>query len=432
MRKIEDLIESLVGAAKEAWLKKWSNWIESLFDAYDIEDPKVLGYSPDVLEDFLLEYCHGLTESECVDRIERLIREYGGRKKLEKIGEALEDYINYVERSPRGFCAKYGFPSDVCDKLLELRSNPCLDRDKARDVLRVFLTEVAGLDREYVEVNARRIAEELVPERKCVSWDQVLVSTSSLLRWVVRKSERGKQRSDSLRPVEPKPAPRSEKIDLMLEVQSIYSEIQRNLSDAYEFRKLCEVERYLGACSTALTRVERIFDLLTKFNAYAEKLRLAGADPRKVKEIRDSYTRIKEEAERIRGDVRRLLATLTISDKEREECVRTVVLKSYNIVRALDDLEYRVRACATAVDISRTQRQYLDVAKNMLSEVYSIYYTIKSEIHSLDQEVFKYGLQNIPKVANVITELKDRLKAVESLINKVEENIRLVMRRWGA
>jgi hypothetical protein len=52
-RTIGEILETLVGAPREAWLNKWRRWIAELIDNYDLKTRKRLGMTKPKLRNSL-------------------------------------------------------------------------------------------------------------------------------------------------------------------------------------------------------------------------------------------------------------------------------------------------------------------------------------------------------------------------------------------
>ena len=180
-RPVDEILESLTGAPRERWLEKWMRWIENLIHHYHI-DPAEIGYDPELIEDFLVEHCSGLVESECLGKVEELIREKGGRKTVEEIAEEWKDYMEMHFRKPDRICEEYGFDAETCRTVLEIKENPCRDHRKLKEVLASYIKYY--FERMYndeippeidVDKEAERIAREILPSiPKCADWTMVL------------------------------------------------------------------------------------------------------------------------------------------------------------------------------------------------------------------------------------------------------------------
>jgi len=180
-RPIGEILETLVGAPRETWLEKWRRWIEEIIQHYHV-DPSELGYNPDLIEDFLEEYCLDLVESECLKRIDQLAREKGGHKTVEEIAEEWKDYFDMHYRNPRRICDEYDFDAETCQAVMEIKENPCRDHKKLKEVLAQYIKYY--FERMYgdeippevnVEAEAERIAKEILPSiPRCVDWTQAL------------------------------------------------------------------------------------------------------------------------------------------------------------------------------------------------------------------------------------------------------------------
>jgi hypothetical protein len=158
-KPVDVIASELRGIAKESWLGKWSRWLDQLLDVYGVEDPaEVLGitdiYDLEKLEEFLIERCGGLTESECLKEVEKDVRERGYRRKVtEEVVESVMDYVKSVERKPE---LLYGLPTDVRAEVERFRAKPELNGGKAYELVFNFMVK-EGVDPE----EAKKIAEEI-------------------------------------------------------------------------------------------------------------------------------------------------------------------------------------------------------------------------------------------------------------------------------
>jgi hypothetical protein len=180
-RPVGEILDTLVGAPREAWLEKWKRWIGEIIQHYHV-DPSELGYDPDLVEDFLEEYCLDLVESECLKKIDQLAREKGGRKTVDEIAEEWKDYFEIHYKNPRKICDEYDFDAETCQAVMEIKQNPCKDHRKLKEVLAQYIRYY--FERMYggeippevdVDAEAERVANEILPEiPKCVDWTQAL------------------------------------------------------------------------------------------------------------------------------------------------------------------------------------------------------------------------------------------------------------------
>jgi hypothetical protein len=180
-KPIGEILDTLVGAPRETWLEKWKRWIGEIIQHYHV-DPSELGYDPDLIEDFLEEYCLDLVESECLKKIDQLAREKGGHKTVDEIAEEWKDYFEIHYKNPRKICDEYDFDAETCRAVLEIKENPCRDHRKLKEVLAQYIRYY--FERMYggeippevdVEAEAERVAKEILPTiPKCVDWTQAL------------------------------------------------------------------------------------------------------------------------------------------------------------------------------------------------------------------------------------------------------------------
>jgi len=215
-KPVDVIAEELKGIAKESWLNKWARWLDQLLDTYDVEDPAEIGITDpqdlEKLEEFLVERCSGLTESECLKQIEKIIREKGYRRKVtEEVVESVMDYIKSVESKPE---LLYGLPSDIRAEVERYRARPELDGAKAFNLIYEYLVR-EGVDPE----EARKVADEVAktipkipPSRRVEVLEGVMkvtrlakqrtldyyVRRESKAKEVVKEVEKGKPLSDRL------------------------------------------------------------------------------------------------------------------------------------------------------------------------------------------------------------------------------------------
>ncbi len=175
-KPVDELLDELSGAAKQTFLEHKAKYIELLLSNYHL-DPAEIGYDPEHVDDFLREHCSGLVWSECLDEIEKLIKESGGRKKVEEwaeeIGQSIEDMARQMTQIDY-YCKSWGLDSETCDTLKKIERNPCLDTQLAEKVLTQFFrnTEEVGWEeavkivKEYIERQLRKL--------KCLKWTDIL------------------------------------------------------------------------------------------------------------------------------------------------------------------------------------------------------------------------------------------------------------------
>jgi hypothetical protein len=216
-RPIREIIETLVGAAKEAWLNKWRRWIAELISTYNLEDPQEIGYDEAHIEDFLLEHCEDLTEGECYQKIKQMVIEKTVKTVTQDVADTFAAWVEYVKKDPSILCRQYNLPRDVCEEVLKVARNPCIDRGTARRILvKFFEEEIKRLGGEPSEELYRDALNEIlriIPEARCVDWQKVLVAQVTLDRWLRRAVERQrKEEAKKVTEIIPtaKPTPLSE------------------------------------------------------------------------------------------------------------------------------------------------------------------------------------------------------------------------------
>jgi hypothetical protein len=193
-RTIREIVETLVGAAKEAWLNKWRRWIAELINNYNLEDPQEIGYDEAHIEDFLLEHCEDLVEGECYQKIKQMVIEKSVKTLTQDVTESFAAWYEYIKKDPSIVCKQYNLPRDVCDEVLRIARDPCIDRGTARRILTKFFEEeikrLGGEPSEDLYRDALNEILKIIPEAKCVDWQQVLVAQRALDKWVRRAVER--------------------------------------------------------------------------------------------------------------------------------------------------------------------------------------------------------------------------------------------------
>lgn len=151
---VEAILARLRGAARRTWLEKWARWVSELLRVYGIEDPHVIGMEdvdPENVERLIREHCHGLTESECFDRIESLVREKGATKAItEEVVDDIRDYIDYME--------KVGWlPPEIRTKVQYFREHPWENHERVYSMVRDFLIK-QGVEPAEAEVLATEVS----------------------------------------------------------------------------------------------------------------------------------------------------------------------------------------------------------------------------------------------------------------------------------
>jgi hypothetical protein len=190
-RTIGEILESLVGAPREAWLNKWRRWIAELIDNYDLEDPQEIGYDETKIEDFLEEHCIDLTESECYAKIKQMVIEKSAKTFTQDVADSFTAWFEYVKKDPSFLCTQYNLSPDVCSDVLKVAKNPCLDRKTAEKILRAFfeaeIKKMGGEPSEELYKDALNDILKIIPEAKCIDWQQVLVAQRAYHNSVVRR-----------------------------------------------------------------------------------------------------------------------------------------------------------------------------------------------------------------------------------------------------
>ena len=201
-RPIGEILETLVGAPREAWLNKWRRWIAELIDNYDLEDPQEIGYDETKIEDFLEEHCIDLTESECYAKIKQMVIEKSAKTFTQDVADSFTAWYEYVKKDPSFLCTQYNLSPDVCSDVLKVAKNPCLDRKTAEKILRAFfeaeIKKMGGEPREELYRDALNDILKIIPEAKCVDWQQVLVAQRAYHNSVVRRMWRQRRLDEYL------------------------------------------------------------------------------------------------------------------------------------------------------------------------------------------------------------------------------------------
>jgi hypothetical protein len=110
------------------------------------------------------------------------------------VAEAFSSWYEYVKKDPRFLCQQFSLPVDVCDEVIKIARNPCIDRGLAEKILRSFFEN--ELRRLGVEPSAEMYRDALnsiiaiIPEVRCVDWQHVLVAQTTLDRWIRRAVKR--------------------------------------------------------------------------------------------------------------------------------------------------------------------------------------------------------------------------------------------------
>jgi len=190
-RPVDEILKTLAGAARESWLDKWRRWIAELIDNYDLEDPEEIGYDERRVDEFLEEHCAGLTEPECFSKIKQMVIEKAAKTFTQDVADAMVAWFEYVKKDPSFLCTQYTLPPDVCSEVLRIAKDPCLDKAKAEKVLRAFfeaeIKRLGGEPREELYRDALSDILKIIPEARCVDWQQVLVAQRAYHNSIVRR-----------------------------------------------------------------------------------------------------------------------------------------------------------------------------------------------------------------------------------------------------
>jgi hypothetical protein len=190
-RTIGEILEVLVGAAREAWLSKWRRWIAGLIGNYDLEGPQEIGYDEAEIEEFLEEHCIDLTESECYAKIKQMVIEKSAKTFTQDVADSFTAWYEYVKKDPSFLCTQYNLSPDVCSDVLKVAKNPCIDRGTAEKILRAFfeaeIKKMGGEPSEELYRDALNDILKIIPEAKCVDWQQVLVAQRAAHNSLVRR-----------------------------------------------------------------------------------------------------------------------------------------------------------------------------------------------------------------------------------------------------
>lgn len=154
---------------REKKLQKWVGIVNKLLEAYNVEDPQEVGlynpYDPEEVYRFLLEYCHGLTESECYNRIEEEIAKHGmkewevSKRHLMEELDRLEAEAKEIELAVKRYRLPVDVSPDVAELLNQIYEKPDLNHDTVYDTVRLYLTQDLGWPEEEAEEVARKAAE---------------------------------------------------------------------------------------------------------------------------------------------------------------------------------------------------------------------------------------------------------------------------------
>jgi len=319
-RPIGEILDTLVGAPREAWLEKWKRWIGEIIQHYHV-DPSELGYNPDLVEDFLEEYCLDLVESECLKRIDQLAREKGGHKTVEEIAEEWKDYFDMHYRNPRRICDEYDFDAETCQAVMEIKQNPCRDHKKLKEVLAQYIRYY--FERMYggeippevdVEAEAERVAKEILPTiPKCVDWTQALRPIRHkppryiLLTEYFKKPKPAEAKPPEVKPVEAKPEVKPEEkpaeakpVEAKPPVEEVKPspESIEKIWREYTFNRMFDASKMLDKLRYTL-KDYRILELKTFYVGYDPELELkfyivTDASPKDVNVIafRETYMHV--------------------------------------------------------------------------------------------------------------------------------------------
>lgn len=171
-KNIEEIMSSLKGIAYENWIRKWIRYVNELLRIYGVEDPQVpLGIydptDPEEIKKLLEEHCKDLTESECYQKIEEIIRSYGYTKEKEITKQELIDQLSRWEKEEEKVykaLEKFGLPvelpPDIAEQLLEIYKNPTLNHESVYSLVKRELLNL-GWDEKDADEIARKSAEAI-------------------------------------------------------------------------------------------------------------------------------------------------------------------------------------------------------------------------------------------------------------------------------
>jgi len=293
-RTIREIIETLVGAAKEAWLNKWRRWIAELIDNYNLEDPQEIGYDEAHIEDFLLEHCEDLVEGECYQKIKQMVIEKAVKTVTQDVADSFVAWYEYIKKDPSIVCKQYNLPRDVCEEVLKVANNPCLDRGTAKRILTKFFEEeikrLGGEPSEELYRDALNEILKIIPEAKCVDWQHVLVAQVGLYKWVKRATER-QRKEEAKKVVEiiptAKPIPLRE---IAKRVGATMQRITRAKTASEALDKIIEELRRRGVevFETPLSKSDR--ERLEKLRVEGKPAAIVVRDPLRIDVTIDSFT----------------------------------------------------------------------------------------------------------------------------------------------
>jgi hypothetical protein len=247
-RTIGEILDTLVGAARESWLNKWRRWIAELIDNYDLEDPQEIGYDERRIEDFLEEHCADLVESECYAKIKRMVIEKSAKTFTQDVADSFTAWVEYVKKDPSFLCTQFNLSPDVCSEVLKVAKNPCIDRKTAEKILRAFfeaeIKKMGGEPSEELYKDALNDILKIIPEAKCVDWQQVLVVQRSYHNSLVRRMWRQRKLDEYFGLIRFKEVTLSEMAKL-LEAQVFKITKARTIDEARELVvKWCKEKKY--------------------------------------------------------------------------------------------------------------------------------------------------------------------------------------------
>lgn len=196
-KPVEEIAKELKGIAKEKWVGKWVRLVNDLLRVYGIEDPEIIGIhdplNPEEVMKFVIERCHGLTEPECVRRIEQEFYEHGytrerelTRKLIEEETKYYEEKADWVRRAEVLFGIPVPLPPDVSEKLVQIYRNPELDHEEVFSLVKSELVRMGWPEEEAEEIAReamKAVDKALERERERI---KAMVPWTHLLRYDTR------------------------------------------------------------------------------------------------------------------------------------------------------------------------------------------------------------------------------------------------------
>jgi len=183
-------IEKLRSSEARRLKQRLARFVRRLLDIYNIEDWQELGLGgldEEHIYKWALEYCHGLTLGECMDRLEQEVAKHGMKETTRRTKKYIMEELKRYEAQAQlyhNLSELFGIPIEVDEytgeMLYRLYKNPEEDGKLMRDIVRSYLTSLGWPEEEAEEIaeNSARVLEKIASKKNrgvvLAHWTQIL------------------------------------------------------------------------------------------------------------------------------------------------------------------------------------------------------------------------------------------------------------------